>query len=213
MRRQDRMSVASSFPWALYGLTVVQVLRDPGCIGCTRSGSSSKLYCLELFSGVGSIWRAAARSGYPAAGYDSNDTSDQDITTRVGFFRALSLTLSLVPGALLWLAPECSTFCYLAQVIAQRTAYNQWEGNVTNPLVAKANAMVRAAMFLMNLAWARGVRCVLENPLGSRIWAMLRAARAVCFPEWIAGVMRCAYSEEPVGDRLWKRYRLLCTEP
>ena len=118
------MYVASSFPWALYGLTVVQVLLGPGCIGRTHSGSSSKLYCLELFSGVGSIWRGAARSGYPAAGYDSNDTSDQDITTRVGFFRALSLTLSLVPGALLWLAPECSTFCYLAQVVAQRTAYN-----------------------------------------------------------------------------------------
>ena len=64
----------------------------------------------------------------------------------------------------------------------------------------------------MNLAWARGVRCVLENPPGSRIWAMLRAARAVCFPEWIANAVRCAYSEEPVGDRLWKRYRLWCTE-
>ena len=68
-------------------------------------------------------------------------------------------------------------------------------------------------MLLMSLAWARGVHCVLENPPGSRIWAMLRAARAVCFPEWIADAMRCTYSEEPVGDRLWKRYRLLCTEP
>ena len=68
-------------------------------------------------------------------------------------------------------------------------------------------------MFLMNLAWARGAHCVLENPPGSRIWAMLRAARAVCALECIANAMCCTYSEELVGDRLWKRYRLLRTEP
>ena len=61
----DRMHVAKSFPWVLFGLTVLGVLQDESLIGCSRD-----LDVAEIFSGVGSIWLAGKAAGYNAVGFD-----------------------------------------------------------------------------------------------------------------------------------------------
>ena len=72
----------------------------------------------ELWCGVGSIWRAGARRGYEAIGYDkaripgvtdSAGPLSEDITTPSGFLNAIHVVLSLVPGGLLWQGTDCSS--------------------------------------------------------------------------------------------------------
>ena len=110
------------FDVVLFGLTITAVLQNPNFISLDRN-----LHCLEMYmySGQSShIARAAAAAGRSAAAYDklfssaSKEGSPQeafrkyggDITTYEGFFTAVTLTMRLAPGGLLFAAPDCSSF-------------------------------------------------------------------------------------------------------
>ena len=213
---KSRLEAAEAFPWVVFGWTIQGALADP------LAGGARDLDCAELFCGVGAIWLAAQRAGLTAVGYDMNRVpgeTDSDgprsenIVCQAGFMNALSAILRLRPGALLWLAPMCNSFCWLALSKTRRFKSNNYIGDESVWQVAVGNTAARAAAFLMTVAWVRGVHCILENPAGSRMFPFYVAAGAIVFQPVKAVCARCHFSEEPVGERLWKRYTLLSTEP
>ena len=127
----SRAEAAQAFPWTIFGMTVASVLQDPIAQG------ARDLDCAELFCGVGAIWRAAQRAGLSAAGYDLNripgetnsgGARSEDICCVVGFLNALAVVLRLRAGALLWVAPMCNSFCWLALSRTRR-----FDTSETNP--------------------------------------------------------------------------------
>ncbi len=214
---ESRHQRVGSFPWTLFGVSVAAALQDDGLRRLPRD-----LDCAEVFCGVGSVWRAAERAGKRAEGYDRNrvpgvtDCSDnvacEDILTHAGFRTALKLVFRLKVGALLWLAPMCNSFCFLALSLTRRAAANDFVGDETKGTVQRGNASAKAAAFLMTVAWARMVHVVLENPLSSRIFNFMTAAGAVVFKATLVRCARCAFSDAADGNRYLKRYRFLSSE-
>ena len=208
-----RRDVASRFPWELFGFTVSSVLE--GSLNETRN-----LDCLELHCGVGSVWTSAQRAGKLARGYDkyrilgvtNRETGPfcEDILTESGFKNALSLVLSLRSGGLLWLAPVCSSFSWLALSVTLREASTNYAGDTARRCVAQGNFMARASAFLMTVAWARAVHIVLENK--DLMFKYLKASGAVVFDPFMVVTTRCAFSDAPDGQRYLKRYKLLASE-
>ena len=211
----DRMQYALSFPWVLFGWTVMGVLQDASLTACSRD-----LDVAEIFCGVGSIWQAGAAAGYHAVGFDkvrvpgvtdcpTNPSACEDILSPAGFLNAVRVVLRLKARGLLWLAPMCNSFCFLALSCTQRNVSNGFMGNTAVQSVARGNLAAQAAAFLMTLAFVRGVEAVLENPPDSRIFAMFRHASVLGFCDIRCSCMRCAFDVEPDGERIWKRYIFL----
>ena len=150
---------------AIFGLTLASVL--------DRDNVDRDLHLLELWSGVGSIWRAGSRrSGVKSRGFDIKNSEHEDITTPAGFKHAVNLVLQLVVGGLLWMAPVCSSFTFMNSSNCMRGPSNDYYGDTNYPPVIEGNLMARIAAFLFVLAWARGVDVAIENPPGSCIWKL-----------------------------------------
>ena len=75
--------------------------------------------------------------------------------------------------------------------------------------VVEGNLAAQAAAFLMTLAYVRDVHGVLENPHGSRMFAMFQVASVLVFDTFRTACMRCPFAVEPDGQRHWKRYMFL----
>ena len=210
----DRIHFAQSFPWVLFGLTVIGVLQDVSLTACSRD-----LDVAEIFCGVGSIWLAGKTAGYNAAGFDKwrvpgvTDSIDssacEDILSPAGFLNAVRLVLRLKVHALLWLAPMCNSFCFLNLSRTNRKAWNSFVGNTALQYVCDGNLGAQVAAFLMTLAFVRDVDAVLESPHDSRIFAMFRHASVLGFCNIRSSCMRCPFDVEPDGKRIWKRYIFL----
>ena len=171
----------------------------------------------ELWCGVGSIWRAGARRGYEAIGYDkaripgvtdSPGPLSEDITTPSGFLNAIHVVLSLVPGGLLWQGTDCSSMGWVNRNNTGRTKSNP-HGNLRYRPVRVGNAQATAAAFLYALACLRSVLCVTENPCNTFLfkldpWKLVASAFSLTF----ALACRCAFDTAPYGKRFLKRYRL-----
>lgn len=172
------------------------------------------LACVEVFSGAGSIWRAAREAGFATASFDILEDPAQDVCTEGGFLALAQLALRLAPGGLLWVAPMCNSFSWLCLSTTGRSCFNGYAGNPANPNVARGNHVALASVFLMRLALGRGVHGIMENPTGSRLWKFLDQAGAWPFPTYEAVTHRCAFEECPEGGmKLFKRYRLVGTAP
>lgn len=129
--------LACSSAIAVFGLTVADVLTD-----AAWEPSCRDLHVLEVFSGVGSVQRAAAARGLAAASFDKIDSSDQDLLLFAGFKKVLELCLRLRPGGLLTLAPVCSSFTFANTSNTKRRKTN-YSGDTSYPSV-HALAMMRA---------------------------------------------------------------------
>ena len=188
------------------------VLQDVSLTACERDVDIA-----ELFSGVGAIWQAGKTAGYNAVGFDkfrvpgvTDSLADpslcEDMLSPAGFLNAVRLVLRLKERGLLWLAPMCNSFCFLAVSVTQRKPCNAFVGNTVLQCVSDGNLAAKAAAFLMTLAFVRGVDAVLENPHDSRMFAMFRHAAVLEFCSIRCSCMRCPFDVEPDGGRIWKRY-------
>jgi hypothetical protein len=214
----DRLRLAQGFPWTVFGLTVTSVLQGEALAEQLRDCD-----CVEIFSGCGSVWRAAQQAGKKAQGYDKHrvpgvtdqhaGSMNENILTRAGFLHALTLVLRLCPRGLLWLAPMCNSFSWLALSVTMRAAHNSYVGDESRACVREGNLAARAAAFLMIVAWVRMVHVVVENPSTSMLFRFYEAAHVILFDPKVAICARCAFSDEPEGYRLLKRYKLLSNEP
>jgi hypothetical protein len=157
---------------------------------------------VEFFCGTGSIFGAAQREGFNAAGYDKNrvpghtdqpGTQCEDITTADGFHNALRLAKQVRVGGLIWLAPECNSFNWLCVHQSQRRAGNGWAGDEQRQFVANGNKIAKAAAFLAYVAHERGVHFGLENGPKSYLWKYIQ----YWHPEaelFVAVCDRCAFN-------------------
>jgi hypothetical protein len=100
-------------------LGVADVLSSPEWEPAQRS-----LDVLEVWSGVGSIHRAACLKGMEAAAFDVIHGADQDILTRQGFHNCLRQVMRLRPGGLLAMAPVCSSFTFPNMSNTKRSRLN-----------------------------------------------------------------------------------------
>jgi len=98
----------------VFGMTVKDVLQSAEWAHTPRN-----LECVEIFAGVGSV--AAAASELNLRG--STETTE-DVTTQQGFRTAVGLVMRLVPAALLWLAPVCSSWGFMNSSRCKRSASN-----------------------------------------------------------------------------------------
>lgn len=172
------------------------------------------LACLEVFSGAGSIWRAARAAGFATASFDILQDPAQDVCVEGGFLALAQMVLRLVPGGLLWVAPMCNSFSWLCMSTTGRSSFNGYAGNPANPNVVRGNHAALASVFLMRLALGRGAHGIMENPTGSSLWKFLDKADMWPLPTYEAVIHRCAFEECPEGGmKLFKRYRLVGTAP
>ena len=105
---------------------------------------------------------------------------EQDLTTVYGFCYAVVLVASVVPGGLVWFAPECKTWLsFVSRMTNKRTVFNSFEGDCERDDVRNANTAIRCVAFLIRLATARGVRVLVENPPQSLLWKYPPLVRAM----------------------------------
>ena len=137
---------------------------------------------VELWSGCQSICNAARLGGYVAKPFDKHRSPgvtdvpgehNEDITTKPGFNKALGLVLGLRENGLLWMAPVCSSFCWLNLSNTKRSKENKYRGATHSAVAKEANKMALSAMLLAEVAIERGVQVVIENPPASYLWKFL----------------------------------------
>ena len=202
----------------VFGLNIAAVLQNPNFTCAERD-----LACVEMYSGPsGHIAAAAAAAGRPAAAYDrlfgsgapvrtsGVETHGGDILTSEGFHAALRLALRLAPGGLLFTAPDCSSFCWLAQSVMCRTPANKFAGNTSHPKVDAGNRIALATAFLMAVAWCRGVTVAMENPPRSSIFNYLRSCSMLPFMQSTVVRDRCLDDESK--SPLQKDYKVAASE-
>ena len=163
---------------------------------------------VELWSGVASIAKAARARSLAAETFDIADDPEQDILKKSGFNIALDMVLRIRPGGLLWMAPVCSSFCWLSLSQTKRTIHNDFVGDVTNEKVKSGNAGADVAAFLFRVARSRGVEVCIENPPGSTIWkypAIHTILSRLPLKKAIAN--RCHFDTKPFGKRYLKEYK------
>ena len=156
---------------------VVLVSQIPGLTGVKELGA------LEICAGKARITKALRARGCCAVPYDNMTISpSMDLLTPLGFALAVRLVLSLGRGALLWLAPPCSSWVWVNRATSGRNQIN-WEGKKGLKYVAEANRFVSRMALLLWIASYKGVVWVVEQPQSSvmgyhkRLQEIFRALR------------------------------------
>ena len=122
----------------------------------------------ELFAGHGAVGRALAASGYCGRAMDRTYHESHDLLSCTGFLTALQIALSLKPGGVMWLAPPCSTWVWMARSSTGRNM--AVHGNFTLPLVLRQNALVERVVLLLEVVTAQGGHWIVEQPTSSILW-------------------------------------------
>ena len=188
------------------------VLFGYGLVDCVDNKIARRLDVVELWSGVGAVAKAARSRSLAAETFDTKDDPEQDVLTKTGFELALELVLRIRAGGLLWMAPVCSSFCWLNAARHKRTSENQFVGDLSYKKVVQGNGGADVAAFLFALAWARGVEVSVENPPGSAIWKYPTIAKLLASMPLVPTVAnRCRFDPNPYGARYLKEYKFWAT--
>ena len=128
-------------------------------------------HVVEVFAGRCTITKAAWKLGLRAVPFDKELHTEQDVLDVRGFTWVLTLIASIVPGGLLWLAPQCSTWLgFLSQKHMKRNSQNEFWGDRGRTDVVDANTCACLVAFFIAWADALGVRYCIENPPTSLLW-------------------------------------------
>ena len=196
--------------FTVLGWTLELALNDPA------ASQPRTLDVVELFCGVGNVYRQAIARGMRAKGMDKHSvpgdagslSSVSHFSTRQGFKQALGTVLAIREGGLLVQAPPCASMGYLNCRQTKRSNANV-DGDETYQPVRDGNLMSAAAAFFLALASLRGIFAVTENPTGSylfklRCWTDLASNWPLTFTD----AARCSFSSERWGTRALKVYTL-----
>ena len=169
--------------------------------------SARDLHGVELWCGVGAVWKAGVAQGHRSQGFDLKNGVAENILTKTGFLKALELTLRLATSGMLWMAPVCSSWIFLNLKNTMRQK-DIW-GNRSCQIVREGNAMATTASFLFLVSWARGAFAAMESPVSSFFFK--------CSPVALAGRLvncyyqttpRCAWCSQPLGQRWLKNVQV-----
>lgn len=200
----------------IFGISVQDVLQD------SKPDVARDKDVLDLFCGAAAIHRAAVDLGLASTAFDKfripgiTDTSragcTEDLTSKSGFMRALGMVKRLRAGGLLVMGPPCSSFVMMNAVKCRRNAQNNYQGDSSYPPVQLGNLLATAAAFLMTVACMRDVEVVFENPPSSFMWKFPIVKQVLdCFVQRSTCTPRCAWSKEPWGRRMLKRFKFAST--
>ena len=164
---------------------------------------------LEVFAGSARLTSSLRQRGLPML-----DPVDA-LWNRDAFSPDIDALVRTGSCGWLWLAPPCSSFSPLRNLDPGgplRPAGNP-EGDPTNPMIKKGNALWRRALHLAGLCHEHGGFFVLEHPRNSRAWQMKDTHRLVNRTKArMVAVDWCEY-RDPGGLPNRKSTRLLTTAP
>ena len=123
----------------------------------------------ELFAGEGAVHRALAAQGYHGRRMDLRHHQGHDLLTPVGLLLAMRIAMALKPGGLLWLAPPCSSWVWMARATTGR--HLAVHGDITNGNVVRNNALAERVVLLLYITTLRGAHWIVEQPVSSLLWA------------------------------------------
>jgi hypothetical protein len=92
----------------------------------------------------------------------------QDLSSSMGFIRALMLVLRCKAGALMFSGVPCNSFCFLASSLHMRSSTRPF-GDSLRGFVVQGNLLASRAALLTLVALARSVCWAVENPARSAI--------------------------------------------
>ncbi len=148
----------------------------------------------EIFCGVGSICKAGVALGYCCEGFDKEMDQDMNVFCAAGLEKVVKMVGRIKPGGLLWLSPDCSSFCGLCIAQTERSLQNP-EGNQSRTCVTNGNYMAQVSMMLFVLGWMLGAHPVLENPAGNWIWKLPCVTQVFrCIAITRTSLCRCRFS-------------------
>jgi len=130
---------------------------------------------VELWAGVGSLAKAAAKRKLVVECVDTQMHNGHDMTTLNGFRKALELVRRLRRGGLLMMGPPCNSFAWMSSSHHKRNEENGFQGDWTRDQVHAGNLQVDVAAFFFAFAYMEGIAPALENPLHSCMWRSISA--------------------------------------
>ena len=122
----------------------------------------------ELFAGKGAVSSSLGALGYQGRALDRERQAEADVLTPIGFLLALRMALSIHAGGVMWLAPPCSSWVFLARHSTGRHLAVQGDVTLANTVVQ--NAMAERVSFLLYVLHLRGVHWIVEQPASSILW-------------------------------------------
>ena len=196
----------------LFGIyTVNSALDDPLLKIIPRD-----LDVVELWSGVGTVVAAANARGYKAMPFDKDripgeTEHSEDITSLRGFQLALRYVMRLKIGALLHMAPVCSSFVFANSSNCRRTGPD-FEGNLLYDAVIAGNLMATISAFFMLLAHRRQLHASAENPSGSMYFSYKPLSEVFdALGVHYQTTDGCCFSTKRKGQRFLKRFKFAAT--
>ena len=125
---------------------------------------------LEFMAGEAEISKAVSRLGMSSVAYDKSYASCgiNDINTKVGFHRAMSLAWRVRRHGCIWAAPVCSSWTWIGRNGSGRSK-DEAHGDVSVARVRSGNCMVVRLVLIFLVAWTRGVHLFMENPVSTLI--------------------------------------------
>ena len=173
-------------------------------------GVARDLDVVEIFSGVQSVVQAARALGLMSAGFDVENSPEDDIYTDTGMERAVILVARLKEDGLCHFASECRTLCGLCCKNSGRCKLRP-QGN-NSEFTKYGNLMAERTALLFEFALQRGLDTTMENPDGNFFWSqpviktMLRRLGSKSVK-----VARCRFRCQ--GPRYKKMYRFESLSP
>ncbi len=143
---------------------------------------------VEVFAGAQAISQALAACRCVGMAMDMRYDKCQDVLRPEGLVQLVDGVLRLRHGGLLWAAPPCSSWGWMARNSTGRAedTAGSWK---TNPKVLGQNALAERVAMVLRIMQARmqsesGLKLywVLENPQNSKLWEFppVAAAMAAC---------------------------------
>ena len=124
---------------------------------------------LEIFAGRANLSKEFCRAGYEGSSFDVCFKEEHNLLSVHGVRLALNATTNLKRKGMLWIATVCSSFVVLCRAQSQRSAENQYLGDLGRRFVREGNALMEASSLIYFIAFLLGVFVVLENPTSTVI--------------------------------------------
>lgn len=146
------------------GLATLRALIEPFYPGSPGDlpAPAGSLDFVEVFAGDQSISRGMRMLGYRGLSLDQRYDPSHNVLCPVGLMVLLHAVLNVRPGGVLWAAPPCSTWVWMSRFSSGR--YLHVAGDPRSEYVRGQNALVERLLFVLEVAMARGVWWIIEQP-------------------------------------------------
>lgn len=136
------------------------------------------LQYIEFFCGQGNLSKQALRKGWQGVSLDQEVNQSHDLLEPHGLELWLLAVTATIAGALVWMAPPCSSFVILCKAQSQRYPENNYMGDTSKLFVLQGNCLAELSSMLLLLAWLLRCRDGLEQP-SSSVFPELPSCQAV----------------------------------